>query len=121
MKGITDNLAAIGAPISEEDQVVTLLGSLPRSFATLVTTIEARMDGVSLDYVQQALIHEEMKQSEVSGQLSGAESALSGVYRRNTSRDWPTCFGCGDVGHVLRYCHKKHKWHKAKIAEGEES
>ena len=57
MKDITDKLAAIGAPISEEDQVVTFLGSLPRRFATLVTVIEARMDGVSLDYVQQALMH----------------------------------------------------------------
>ena len=54
MKDITDKLVAIRAPISEEDQVVTLLGSLPRSFATLATAIEARMDGVSLDYVQQA-------------------------------------------------------------------
>ena len=61
MKDITDKLAAIGAPISEEDQVVTLLGSLPRSCATLVTAIETRMDDVSLDYVQQALIQEEMK------------------------------------------------------------
>ena len=78
MKDITDKLAAIGAPISEEDQVVTLLGSLPRSFSTLVTAIETRMDDVSLDYVQQALIQEEMKQSELSGQLSGVESALTG-------------------------------------------
>ena len=31
MKEITDRLAAIGAPISEEDQVVTLLGSVPPS------------------------------------------------------------------------------------------
>ena len=51
MKDITDKLAAIGAPISEEDQVVTLLGSLSRSFATLFTAIETRMDDVSLDYV----------------------------------------------------------------------
>lgn len=80
MKDITDKLAAIGAPISQEDQVVTLLGSLPRSFATLVTAIEARMDGVSLDYVQQALIHEEMKQSELSSQLNVAESALVGAF-----------------------------------------
>ena len=29
MKELTDKLAAISAPISEEDQVVTLLGSLP--------------------------------------------------------------------------------------------
>lgn len=68
MKDITGTLAAIGAPISDEDQVVTLLGSLPRSFATLVTAIEARMEGVSLHYVQQALIHEEMKHSDLSGQ-----------------------------------------------------
>ena len=42
MKLLTDRLAAINCPISEEDQVVTLLGSLPRSFATLVTALEAR-------------------------------------------------------------------------------
>ena len=35
-----------GAPISEEDQVVTLLGSLPRSYATLVTAFEARVDNI---------------------------------------------------------------------------
>ena len=33
MKDITDRLATIGAPISEEDKVVTLLGGLPRSYA----------------------------------------------------------------------------------------
>ena len=141
MKDITDKLAGIGAPISEEDQVVTLLGSLPRSFATLVTAIEARMDGASLDYVQQVLIHEEMKQSELSGQLSVAESALAGAFKRNMARDRPTyygcgnvghihrycpndsptCLGCGDVGHIQRYCPRKRKWHKAKIAESEKS
>ena len=31
MKEITDKLAAIGTSISDEDQVVTLLGSLPSS------------------------------------------------------------------------------------------
>ena len=117
MKDITDKLAAIGAPISEEDQVVTLLGSLLRSFATLVTAIEARMDGVSLDYVQQALIHEEMKQSELFVQSSG-ESALTGAFRRGKPRDPPTCFGCGHVGHIRRYCPRKVNWHKAKAVEG---
>ena len=102
MKDITDKLAAIGAPISEDDEVVTLLGSLPRRFATLVTAIEARMDGVSLDYVQQGLIHEEMKQSQLSSQLSVAESALTGAFKRNTPRDRPTCYGCGNVGHIHR-------------------
>ena len=62
MKEITDKLVSIGAPISEEDQVVTLLGSLPPSYSTLVTALEARVDDVQLDFVQQALIHEEQKQ-----------------------------------------------------------
>ena len=51
MKDITDKLAAIGAAIPEEDQVVTLLGSLRRSFVTVVTAIKTRMDSVNLDYV----------------------------------------------------------------------
>jgi hypothetical protein len=63
MKELTDKLAAIGAPISEEDQVVTLLGSVPHSYSTLVTGLEAHVDNVSLSYVQQALIHEERKKS----------------------------------------------------------
>ena len=61
MKELTDKLATIGAPISEEDQVVTLLGSLPSSYATLVTALEAPVDDVSLKFVQQVLIHEEQK------------------------------------------------------------
>ena len=40
MKEITDKLASIGSPITEEDQVVTLLGSLPHSYSTLVTALE---------------------------------------------------------------------------------
>jgi len=46
MKEITDKLASIGALISEEEQVVTLLGSLPPSFLTVVTALEAH--GVNL-------------------------------------------------------------------------
>ena len=38
---LIDKLTAIGAPISEEDQVVTLLGSLPPGYATLVTALES--------------------------------------------------------------------------------
>ena len=35
--------------------------------------------------------------------------------------DSPICFGCGDVGLILRYCSRKRKWHKAKITESEKS
>jgi len=45
MKELTDKLATIGAPISE---VVTLLGSLPQSYSTLVTALEAQVDDINL-------------------------------------------------------------------------
>ena len=44
MKEITDKLASIGAEVVEQDQVVTLLGSLPPSYSALVTALEARVD-----------------------------------------------------------------------------
>ena len=40
---------------------VTLLGSLPRSYSTLVTALEAHCDNITLRFVQQLLIHEEQK------------------------------------------------------------
>lgn len=61
MKELTDQIAAIGVAIAEEDQVVTLLGSLPASYSTLVTALEARIDELTLQFVQQALINEEQK------------------------------------------------------------
>ena len=80
MKEITDKLASVGAPISEEDQVVSLLGSLPPTYATLVTALEARVDDLTLEFVQQSLIHEEQKhKSDVP--VSPADSALVGAQR----------------------------------------
>ena len=127
MKEITDKLAAIGAPISEEYQVVTLLGSLPQSYSTLVTALEACVDGVTLSFVQQALIHEEQKLNEEPGHLSSAmsrgetTSVLVGERRRNVSQR-VKCFGCGEAGHIRRYCpNKMGSQHKAKAAKEDHS
>ena len=61
MKDLSDKLAAVGAAITEEDQVVTILGSLPESYANLVTALEARVDNLTLDFVHQSLKNEEQK------------------------------------------------------------
>ena len=74
MKELTDRLAAINAPISEEDQIVTLLGSLP---LTLVTALEAR-DVVTLSYLQQSLIHKKQRLKESNIQHTGLDK-MSGI------------------------------------------
>ena len=101
MKEITDQLAAIGAPISEEDQVVTLLGSLPRSYSTLVTALDA-----SLSFVQQALIHEGRKLNGHPNREDRSLSALVGAQNKAKSRKMK-CFNCGKPGHFRGDCTKK--------------
>ena len=61
MKEQTDKLSSIGAPISKEDQVIILFGSLPPSFSTVITALEACVDDLTMDFVQQQLIHHERK------------------------------------------------------------
>ena len=108
MKEITDRLAAIGAPISEEDQVVTLLGSLPHNYSTLVTALEARVDSLTLSFVQQSLIHKEQKINEKSknvlttSSFSSIATALMGESRRDRIRKPLRCFGCHEIGHIRR-------------------
>lgn len=79
MKGLTDQLGAIGAVIEEEDQIVTLLGSLPSSYATIVTALETKLDNLTLQFVQQALINEEQKRVPADGNYSGAASGGESV------------------------------------------
>ena len=116
MKELTDKLASVGVPISEEDQVVTLLGSLPQKYATLVTPLEARVDDLTLEFVQQSLIHEDQKQKVP---VSHPDSALVGAQHqmRDRSRKPPTCWNCNEFGHVQRFCPKLKSQHDVKAAE----
>lgn len=136
MKELTDQLGAIGAVIEEEDQIVTLLGSLPASYATIVTALETKLDSLTLQFVQQALINEEQKRVSADGNYGGAMSsgaasggasamstqvrsdmqANSKAVRADRSGSW-RCYKCGKEGHIKRDCpskKKQTKTHKAK-------
>lgn len=117
MKEITNKLAAIKAPVGEEDQVVTLLGSLPESYATLVTALEAHGDKLTLQYVSNALLNEEQKRMEgqslpalagvkgVRSNNANSDSALSADHnKQQTNRPLRQCWTCGETSHIQRFC-----------------
>ncbi len=114
MKELTDRLAAIGCAISEKDQAITLLGSLPKSYSTLATALESRGDdSLSLTLVQQALKQEELKMSKgASGSSSsgnGRQDALvgngnKGNHYHGKKKKKITCYGCGKDGHKKPNC-----------------
>jgi hypothetical protein len=130
MKELTDKLASINAIVSEDDQMVILLSSLPESYRNLSTALETRGEDLTLSMVQQALINEEMKRLEIQEltQATTSESALRA--EKNWKGRRVTCFACGKEGHISRDCDselKFSKWrrdankHKAKTAGHDES
>ena len=98
MKELTDKLAAIQAPIAEEDQVVTLLGSLPSSYDNVVTALEARVDGLTLEFVHQSLLNEEQKRTD------GNKSTDAALYSKSKPKKQKRCFICNSPEHLKPDC-----------------
>ena len=56
IKGDANNLAAIGEPVFEQDQVMNLLGRLGTNYNAVVTAINIRDDKISLEGVHSMLL-----------------------------------------------------------------
>ncbi|RVX10885.1 Retrovirus-related Pol polyprotein from transposon RE1 [Vitis vinifera] len=56
VKGAADSLAAIGEPVSEQDQVMNLLGGLGSDYNAVVTAINIRDDKISIEVVHSMLL-----------------------------------------------------------------
>ncbi|RVW86789.1 Retrovirus-related Pol polyprotein from transposon RE1 [Vitis vinifera] len=56
VKGAADSLAAIGEPVSEQDQVMNLLGGLGSDYNVVVTVINIRDDKISIEAVHSMLL-----------------------------------------------------------------
>jgi len=112
IKELTDRLVSIGSVVTEEDQIVYLLSSLPDSYSMLITALETR-EGLTLQDVQRALVSEELKRGQVSeasvAGFSGHDVALPATKRtqQQTSRSTLTCWRCGREGHVKNQCTAK--------------
>ena len=79
MKEITDRLASMGSPFAEDDQVMTLLGSLPSSYGSLVMTLGVQIADLKWSDVQAALLDEETRRKgPVQPSTSMGDSAPGG-------------------------------------------
>uniref|UniRef100_A0AAV1V0V0 Uncharacterized protein n=1 Tax=Peronospora matthiolae TaxID=2874970 RepID=A0AAV1V0V0_9STRA len=67
LKTLAEQLDAVGAPVSEDDLVITLLGSLSESYQFLITALESRADTLTWELVTSRLLHEDMKRKEQGG------------------------------------------------------
>ena len=61
IKILTNNLAAIGEPVIERDQVLQLLGGLGAEYNSIITSLTAREDEVSLHSVHNILLTHEQR------------------------------------------------------------
>ena len=64
MMELFNELAIVGDVIQDEDRVIYLLASLPDSFSTLVTALEANKEVPKMEIVTERILHEERKQKE---------------------------------------------------------
>ena len=95
MTELFNELSVIGAPMEEEDKVVTLPASLPDSFNMFVTALEANAEVPNMEVVTERLIHEDRKAHE--RETTSSEKLFFG---KKSKKKGPQCHGCGKFGHI---------------------
>ena len=117
MTELFNELAIVGDAIEEEDRVVYLLASLPDSFNTLVTALEANEDVPKMEVVTEKLLHAERKHTEKSSPGSSGDKAM--MTRRHFKGKGPQCYHCKQYGHIQANCPERaDKAEEAKSKQG---
>jgi transposase InsO family protein len=107
LKTLAEQLDAIGAPVSEDDLVITLLGSLSESYQFLITALESRADTLTWELVTSRLLHEDMKRKEQGGDgAASGQAFMTGDRKRSVRpvKKTGACNYCGKVGHWIAEC-----------------
>ena len=97
MTEIFNELSVIGTEMDEEDKVVHLLASLPSTYATLVTALEANAAVPSMEVVTERLLHKECKRSDRDRTTSRDYGAMVAKHQQ---RKGPKCHYCHKYGHI---------------------
>ena len=105
MKQISDELCAIGAPVSDEDLVMTLLMSLPASFEHFITSLESVNESeLDYDYVVSKIFNFDLRQKQKVEPSLGENAFM--VNNVSKERGQKVCYYCKEVGHYKDKCEK---------------
>ncbi|GMF60305.1 unnamed protein product [Phytophthora fragariaefolia] len=111
IKTLAEQLDAVGAPVSEDDLVITLLASLNESYQFLITAMESRADSLTWELVTARLLHEDLKRKEQGGGAGGTahegQAFMTSGNGKNKGRQAlkaSACHYCGEQGHWIAKC-----------------
>lgn len=104
-----------GEDIKDSSMVAIILNSLPKTYSSLVTSIEGQPEQtISLEYVMEKLLDESERRSDGNDEEGEKNSALKGQqYKKKRPLK---CFHCHKLGHVKKDCFK---WKKQNAAVSE--
>ena len=120
MKELYDRLAMLDDEISEKDQVINLLASLPTSYDALRSVLLCRGPSITWTEVNQALTLEEQQRelsarklsegkAEEKADVQGALRMEQTCHKCGQSEAEPTCYKCGQPGHFKRDCPQQYQ------------
>ncbi|KAG3058277.1 hypothetical protein PI125_g25259 [Phytophthora idaei] len=109
VKTLAEQLDAVGAPVSEDDLVITLLASLSESYQFLITALESRAASLTWELVTSRLLHEDMKCKEQGGGADGTAHGQAFMTSNNKrkgrqAQKTSACHYCGEQGHWIAKC-----------------
>ncbi|CEG42032.1 uncharacterized protein PHALS_12339 [Plasmopara halstedii] len=109
MKTLAEQLDAVGAPVTYDDLVITLLASLSERYTSLITALEPRSESLTWEIVTSRLLHEDMKrkklESDIDGARNGQEQAFATIDngrrkgRIASAKITSACYYCRKIDH----------------------
>ncbi|CEG42923.1 retrotransposon ty1-copia subclass [Plasmopara halstedii] len=111
---LAKQLNAVGAPVSKDGLIITLLASLNEWYAVLITALESRADSLSWEFVTSRLLHEDLKRKEQGSGVDGTVHSQGQAFvstedgrrkvRQVTVKGNSTGHYCGEHGHWIAKC-----------------
>jgi len=109
VKGAANNLAAIGEPVSEQDQVMNLLGGLGSDYNAVVTAINIQDDKISIEAVHSMLLafeHRLEQQSSIDHVSSMFACYASSSNNRGGGRKYNDSRGQSHISNTNNYTYR---------------